>query len=197
MAVDWELRYQTGDTPWDKGEPSPALVEFLREHPVRGRVLVPGCGFGFDVRLLAAAGAEVVGLDIAPSAIERAQALIPCSADKRERYELIDFFALPASLRGGFDWVWEHTCFCAIDPTMRPQYVESVAAALRPGGQFLAVFYLNPQMDPGETGPPFGVTPAELDALFDPRFELLRDWPPARAYSNRVGRERMRLYRKK
>ena len=155
---------------------------------------MPGCGFGFDTRALAAAGAEVVGLDIAPSAIQRARALIPCSAGSSERYELADFFALPAEFRGAFDWVWEHTCFCAIDPEMRSRYVESVVAALKPGGQFLAVFYLNPEMEPGESGPPFGVTPAELDALFDPQFELLREWVPGACYPNRAGRERMRLY---
>src|ERR1041385_6675263 len=27
--TDWEQRYQTGDMPWEKGEPSPGLVDFL------------------------------------------------------------------------------------------------------------------------------------------------------------------------
>jgi len=31
--TNWEERYQTGDMPWEKGEPSPGLVDFLAAHP--------------------------------------------------------------------------------------------------------------------------------------------------------------------
>jgi len=53
-----EQRYKTGDTPWEKGEASPGLIDFLRETPppVKGSVLVPGCGFGRDARAWAEAG---------------------------------------------------------------------------------------------------------------------------------------------
>lgn len=190
--TDWESHYQAKDTPWDKGGPSPGLVDFLAEHPVAGRVLVPGCGFGFDVRALAATGAEVIGVDIAPSAVESASQLPRAGT---ERYELADLFALPPHLRGNFDWVWEHTCFCAIDPAQRPAYVEGVASALPPGGQFLAIFYLDPGNDHPDEGPPFETSLAELDRLFLPRFELVREWLPTRAYPNREGREWMRWMR--
>ena len=34
MSQDyWEARYQTGDMPWEKGAPSPGLVDFLAAHP--------------------------------------------------------------------------------------------------------------------------------------------------------------------
>lgn len=46
MGVDWEQRYQSLDTPWDKGEPSPGLLEFLPNHPLLGEILVVGCGYG-------------------------------------------------------------------------------------------------------------------------------------------------------
>src|SRR5688572_26807295 len=116
MPTDWEAHYQQADTPWEKGQPSPGLVDFLTAEPVRGRVLVPGCGFGHDVRALAATADEVVGIDIAPSAIAGARKF---PAVGGERYQLADLFALPPGLRGSFDWVWEHTCFCAIDPAQR------------------------------------------------------------------------------
>jgi hypothetical protein len=40
---DWEQRYQEGDVQWDKGEPSPGLVDWLAEnddHPTNweGRI---------------------------------------------------------------------------------------------------------------------------------------------------------------
>jgi SAM-dependent methyltransferase len=187
---DWELRYATNDTPWEKGGPHPALVEFLRHTPVPGRVLVPGCGFGHDVRALASTADEVVGLDLASAAIRGARAH---PAVGGERYVRGDLFALPAALRGAFDWVFEHTCFCAIDLARRPDYVRAVASALMPGGRLLAIFYLHPDMDPGESGPPFGVEPADLDTLFASHFELEREWPVTSTYPGREGRELFRL----
>ena len=176
--------------PWEKGGPSPGLVDFLASEPVRGRVLVPGCGFGHDVRALAATAEEVVGIDLAPSAVKGAQAFPKAGA---ERYEIADLFALPPHQRGSFDWVWEHTCFCAIDPAQRAAYVDAVAGALRPGGRLLAVFYLDPGNNSPDEGPPFEVSIAELDRLFLPRFTLVREWLPHRAYPGRENREWMRV----
>jgi SAM-dependent methyltransferase len=190
MSTDWESHYRTGDMPWEKGAAHPALVAFLKPNPVHGRVLVPGCGLGHDVRALAATADEVVGLDLAPSAVAGAR---KHPAVGGERYLLGDLFALPAKMRGVFDVVFEHTCFCAIDPSRRSDYVAAVADALKPGGHLLAVFYLDPGLDPGESGPPFGITLDELDAIFAPRFKLLREWKPGATYPGREGREMCRL----
>ncbi len=191
MSVDWEQRYQLGDTPWDKGAAHPALVDFLREQPLDGAILVPGCGFGFDVRAIARVENDVLGIDIAPSAICGAESAAKIA---HEHYELVDLFALPQRLRGKFDWVFEHTCFCAIDLSRRADYVDGVASALKPRGKLLAIFYLDPGRDPG---PPFGVTTSELDRLFNSQFELLREWIPARTYDGREGRELMRILQKR
>jgi len=190
MPTEWEKRYRTGDTPWEKGAPHPALVEFLRREPVHGRVLVPGCGTGHDVRALAATADEVVGLDLAPSAIRAAKAH---PAVGGERYVLGDLFALPPKMHGSFDWVFEHTCYCAIDPGLRADYVSAVAGALRPDGRVLAVFYLDPGLDPGESGPPFGTSVTELDDSFGTRFKLIHEWPPPSTYPGREGRELCRI----
>src|SRR5438093_13486796 len=71
----WEHRYQTGDTRWEKGAPSPGLVDFLAANPdlKRGTVCVPGCGSGHDVREFARAGFDAFGFDFAPSAIASAE----------------------------------------------------------------------------------------------------------------------------
>jgi len=192
MATDWEGQYRKQETPWDKGAPSPGLVDWLETTGVASPVLVPGCGIGHDVRALAAKGGDIVGIDIAPSAV-RAATLLPRVGT--ERYELADLFDLPAHLRGVFASVWEHTCFCAIQPEQRPAYVEAVHSALRPRGDLLAIFYLDPGQDSPDEGPPFEVSLAELDRLFTPRFELQREWLPEHAYPGREGREWMRLLR--
>lgn len=194
MSTDWEARYQSGDTPWEKGAPCPGLLEFIGVNPpIEGDVLVVGCGLGHDVRAISKPENEVIGLDLAPSAIKCAREF-PRVAD--ESYRLGDLLELPPDFYGAFDWMWEHTCFCAIDPSMRREYVNSAAAALKPGGHLLAIFYMNPR-DPEENIPPFGTTKSELDGLFRKKFELLREWEPSKAYEGRGGLELMRLLRKR
>ncbi len=189
VSTDWQQHYDSNDIPWEKGRPHPALVEFLQRKPIRGQVLVPGCGTGHDVRAIAATADEVVGVDIAPGAIRAAQSQGEIGG---ERYVTGDLFALPASFREAFDVVFEHTCFCAIPLERRADYVRAVAGALRPGGSLLAIFYLNPDMDPGESGPPFGVEKAELDRLFGADFTLLGEWVPAETFEGREDRELFR-----
>lgn len=193
--MDWETAYQQRETPWDKGEPSPGLVDLLGGMPMRGRVLVPGCGLGHDARAIAALPeTEVVGIDIAPTAVELARGRRVVG---QERYEVADLFALPESYGGAFDWVWEHTCFCAIPRARREDYVKAVRSVLRSGGRLAAIFYLDPGWDDPEQGPPFGVSVEELDRFFlgACRFELEREWVPARAYAGREGRELIRVMR--
>jgi SAM-dependent methyltransferase len=192
VATDWEDHYQRGETPWDKGAASPGLVGFLETNTFGGRVLVPGCGVGHDVRALAPGAEEVVGIDIAPSGITAARAF---PSRGRERYEVADLFDLPAEFHGSFNGVWEHTCFCAINPSQRAAYVDAVAGALKPGGHLLAIFYLDPGNDSAEEGPPFEVSLQELDRLFGARFGLLREWLPDDSYPGREGREWIRLLR--
>lgn len=197
--MDWEQRYRIGDTPWEKGGPSPPLLEWLGRHgAMHGDVLVPGCGSGQDVRAIAGASpaTEVVGLDVAPSAIDQARRF---SLAGKETYQLADIFNLPVELRNRFTWVFEHTCFCAIEPRQRPDYVRGVFQALQPEGVLLAIFFLNP-WDPGEApeagGPPFAVTREELDGLFGAHFDLLEELKPRTAFPGREGREIIRLLRK-
>jgi methyl halide transferase len=197
--MDWETRYRTRDTPWDKGAPAPPLLEWLRTRGVLdGSVLVPGCGTGRDVRAIAAASpkAAVIGLDIAETALDQA-CRFPLAGN--EQYRLGDLFDLPIELTNRFDWVFEHTCFCAIDPERRPEYVRVIKRALIAEGALLAIFFLNP-WDPGEApeggGPPFGTTREELDALFGRDFVLVEEMRPQSAYPGREGREIVRLLRR-
>lgn len=194
-SPDWNDLYREGETPWDKGAPSPPLLEWLESHPgsMRGRVLVPGSGLGHDVRALAAhPGLEVIGLDLSPLAVAGAEAFPKVGG---ERHLAGDLFELGAEHRGAYDWVWEHTCFCAIDPSLRDRYVESVHAALKPGGSLLGVFYLDPYDEdhrPGG-GPPHGCRLDELEERFagTGHFRLVESRVPGRAYPGREGLERV------
>lgn len=189
--TDWETRYQSKDMPWEKGEPSPGLVDFLAAHPQidLATVLVPGCGTGHDVRAWAKVGFAATGYDLAPSAIQLSEEKTR-QAGLNAKFVLGDFLTdQPPQL---FDWIFEHTLFCAIDPQRRDDYVSAVVRWLKPGGQYLAVNYLIPDTE----GPPFGTTREEQIAKFAPQFELLADWVP-RSYENRNGLERMFWWKRK
>lgn len=190
-TTDWETRYQTGDMPWEKGEPSPGLVDFLAAHPElpRGTVAIPGCGTGHDVRVWAKAGFAASGFDLAPSAVK-----LCCErtaqAGLNAEFAQCDFLAHTPSTP--FDWLFEHTLFCAIDPSCRDKYVKAVLRWLKPGGQFLAIHYMIRDVQ----GPPVGVTQEELMERFLPHFELKQGWVP-RAYPNRTGLELMLWWQRK
>lgn len=194
--MNWNEMYERGETPWEKGLPTPVLAEMHAKRPevFQGQTFVPGCGTGHDVRWLAEHGCRpVLGADIAPLAIERAKAT---DTKGLASYRLIDLFNLPQDVVGAFDLVWEHTCLCALDPSMREQYVQAVRSVLKKNGMVAGVFFINPEMDPGETGPPFGISVAELEALWRAAgFELLDAWVPTAAYPGREGRERAAILR--
>jgi SAM-dependent methyltransferase len=187
----WEHRYQTKEMSWEKGEPSPGLVDFLSAHPElkKGTVGVPGCGTGHDVREFAKAGFTAFGFDIAPSAISLA-------AEKTKAAGLAANFQLADFLRDEppqkFDWLFEHTLFCAIQPEERDAYVQAVLRWLKPGGNYLAVSYF--LCEP--KAPPWPTTRAEQLERFAPHFDLVADWMP-RSYPNRTGKEWMFWWRRK
>jgi methyl halide transferase len=180
-------------------------------------VCVPGCGTGHDVRAWAQAGFNAFGFDIAPSAIrfatEKTKAAASNLGAPASRRRVVakekpagETPALPGGLNAQFqmadflrdeppfqfDWLFEHTLFCAIQPGERDDYVRALMRWLKPGGQYLAVNYLIIEND---DGPPFRTTREEQVRRFSPHFELVEDWVP-RSYANRTGRERMFWWRR-
>ncbi|KAI7539295.1 hypothetical protein KC331_g9840 [Hortaea werneckii] len=107
QAGGWNAMWEQNVTPWDRGEPSPALVDTLQhklpqieasssqdtssnkahtQRPTRRKkALVPGCGRGYDVLLLAAYGYDAYGLDTSTLAIQGAQELAR-SPDRATKY---------------------------------------------------------------------------------------------------------------
>ena len=197
--TDWNERYRSGDTPWEKGGPAPPLLEVIekKSEGIWGNetVLVPGCGTGHDVRALAELGLDVLGLDLAQEAIDKARSH---PAKGGEKFSLGDFLD-PAWQEGKtFSAIWEHTCYCAISPSRRPDYAAACGALLKPGAHLVGVFFLTPN-DPGEEsdGPPFGASIEEIDGRFAPFFDRVEAWVPEKSYPGREGREWLAIYRRK
>ncbi len=175
--------------PWDLGTFSPPFKTFL-ESPSAvppGKLAALGCGTGNDALLFAKHGFEVSAFDFAPSAIaatkekfEHAQ-LLGKSAFVVQR----DIFDL-AEFNGKFDYVLEHTCFCAIDPSRRPAYERTVRDLLKPNGKLIALWWLLERDSPL---PPFSVSKTEIRELFSPNFRFGLDYEPSDSVPDRKNKE--------
>lgn len=184
----WEALYAEGRDGWEMGGPHPSLVHLVETTPPpRGRVAVPGCGRGHDARFLASRGYEVVGFDFAQAAVEAARRLAR-QEGVNAHFEPRDIFTLDRDFGQAFDGIWEYTCYCAIDPRRRAEYLKVMAAILKPGGWFLACFF---PIRSGGGGPPFPVSRSEIRRVLAPRFRIEHAFPPPRPVPRRAGQEWM------
>jgi hypothetical protein len=94
-----------------------------------------------------------------------------------------------------FQYRLEYTCFCAIDPQRRAEYIESVSSLLEPGGYYIALAFPIGQRT---GGPPFVVAPDELiRPLNDRGFELITREVPHDSVPGREGIEELLILKKK
>lgn len=176
----WDRRYTKGEDGWELGRPAPPLVRLLRDAPPKkGRVAVPGCGRGHDVALFAKLGYDAVGFDFSERAVAAATKL-------GRRVLRRDVFELGGEFSRKFDVVWEYTCFCAIHPSRRAEYLEVMAKILKKGGELIALFY---PLKKGRSGPPFPVNRGELERLLARRFTLTSVEAPKNSVEHRRGLE--------
>lgn len=198
----WSERYDTRQTGWDMGEETP-VFRALRERqeipfgPQRAgrntRLWIPGCGYGHDALALAEAGYDVTAVDFSDRPLhilaERAR-----HRSLRVKCVQADVCALPPSLDGTFDLALEYTCYCAILPERRTEYVQALARSLCPGGWLVALFF---PTDGREGGPPFAVDVSEAIALCTGAgLELRLQRIPAESHPARRNREVLMMFRK-
>lgn len=193
-ATFWEARYQSDTARWDLGQPAPPFVSLLASPaaPPPGRMIVLGMGRGHDALLFAQHGFEVTGVDFAPSAIAAAQASATARGLSLTTLQQ-DIFDLGEPLAGQFDYVLEHTCFCAIALEQRPAYVRLVHQLLKPTGELIALFWAHSM--PG--GPPFGTTPEEIRSLFTPYFVVDHLDPVTNSVASRANQEYLARFTKR
>jgi SAM-dependent methyltransferase len=167
-AEDFDAFYRSATPPWDIGRPQPAFADVARTGGLGERVLDAGCGTGEHALLAATTGAHTVGIDAAPTAIERARAKAAAQG-LAVTFVVGDALALDA-LGEQFDTVLDCGLFHIFDDDDRPRYVASLAGALRPGGRAYILCFSDEQ--PGDWGPR-RVTRAELEAAFTPGWRVL------------------------
>jgi SAM-dependent methyltransferase len=149
----WNESYASGQLPWDTGEPDPLLVEFVTSGRITpGLTLEIGAGTGTNAIWMAERGFDVLGVDVAPLAVEKAEAKMAKRA-LNCRFAACDFLAAPPS-GGPFQFVFDRGCFHVFDePEKREQFAAHVAASLAPGGYWLSLIG-STEGPPREIGPP-------------------------------------------
>ena len=95
----WNESYASGQLPWDTGQPDPLLVEFVASGAVTPcPTLEIGAGTGTNAIWMAERGFDVLGVDVAPLAIERAQAKVE-GRTLNCRFAVWDILAAPLLVR--------------------------------------------------------------------------------------------------
>ena len=195
--MDWKTRYRESDTPWDKGCPSPVLSELIAKQPQffhpSSTVLIPGCGKGHDSQPFLSAGLSVTGIDVSALAMDAASSLY--GASERLMWTVGDIFKMPSEYHNTYDLIWEHTCYCAIDPSLRPAYVDAMFELLKPNQFFVGVFFIETGVPLAE-GPPFKTSRDEVYENFDRKFHLVWEGKPSLSYPGREDREWVMIWRK-
>jgi SAM-dependent methyltransferase len=159
----WDASYRGAPAPWDIGAPQPAVMRLASEGAFAGAVLDAGCGTGDNAAHIASSGLDVLGVDVAESAVSMARA---AAAARRVDVEFMVADALHLDRLGrAFDTVLDCALFHAFDNSERRDYVVSLASVTRPGGRLHVLCFSD--ADP-QTAGPHPVSRNELTAPFTP-----------------------------
>ena len=157
---EWENRYQQRKTGWDRGEVSSNLLYWIESELLQPcRILIPGCGNGYEVLALAEKGFDVVAIDIAPTPVENIRKALDA---KKLTADIIqaDFFTW--NTEKPFDAIYEQTSLCALNPEQWVSYEKSLYHWLKPEGKLFAQF----MQTNVEGGPPFHCDISIMSELF-------------------------------
>jgi cyclopropane fatty-acyl-phospholipid synthase-like methyltransferase len=176
QSKEWYEKWYSGKEKifaWNKGRPHSGLVEIVDNGALEaGRVLVPGCGMGYDAIFLAERGFEVVAFDFSVNAIEKARSKARAKGKLKGSLEFAveDIYDLPGLYHNAFDCVVEVGNFQAMSVKERRDYVKVIEWALREGGRCVVICKKYPPLTPG----PKGLKKASLRRYFSGGFEVER-----------------------
>lgn len=186
-AAFWESRYRDHVTPWDAGETPQDLRAYAGRLERSARILIPGCGSGYEAAYLAQCGFDVRAIDFSAAAVAAARERL---GERADIVQLADFFTF--TFGHAFDVIYERAFLCALPRIRWPDYARRCAQLLASGGVIAGFFYF----DAAPKGPPFGTSADELEALLGAQFTRIEDHPVTRSIAVFAGKERWMVWRK-
>ena len=178
----WTKRYQDNEAGWDLGTISTPLKEYIDQLTNKNlRILIPGAGNAHEAEYLFHKGfTDVTVIDISELPLQNIQERLPNFP--KENLILADFFEHQSS----YDLIIEQTFFCALDQSLREQYVAKMQELLKPKGKLVGLLFT----DPIDTDlPPFGAKQEEYINLFNSGFEFKTFEESVNSIKPRMGRE--------
>lgn len=159
--IDWESRYQAQMTGWDRGSSSPHLHSWLDSGLLKPcRIIVPGCGNGYEVLTLAKLGFEVTAIDIAETPVINLKQQLAEQALSASVLQQNFFDHAPAQ---AYDAIYEQTSLCALPPEQWQNYAHLLRDWLKPSGNLFAQFMQTHQ----DGGPPWHCPIEHMHTLFN------------------------------
>jgi len=121
--------------PWDIGGPQPVVRQLVAYGALRGEVLDPGTGPGHHAIHYASKGYSTTGIDVSPTAIERAERNAE-RAGVRVNFEVADATRLDG-LENRFDTVVDSAFYHVFldDEQTQTRYMQALHRATRPGAR--------------------------------------------------------------
>jgi SAM-dependent methyltransferase len=134
----WDAAYQDGRRPpWDTGRPSTELAKAIEQKVVQpGRAVELGCGTGTNAIYLAQQRFDVTGIDVAPTALERAKEKA-VKAGVKVDWILADVLH-PPKLEP-FQFIFDRGCYHGLRRQHAAEYVKAVRQLSRPGTKILII----------------------------------------------------------
>ena len=185
----WSQKYQTNQLGWDIGEVSPpikAYIDQLIDKDVS--ILIPGAGNAYEAAYLYEQGFKnVTVLDIAEEPLANLKERAPAFPEQQMLQE--DFFIHD----GQYNLIFEQTFFCALDPSLRVDYIDKMKSLLKPGGKLVGLLF-DFRLD--SVGPPFGGSEDAYTIDFKKRFRLKTLAPCYNSIKPRLGKELFIIFEK-
>lgn len=158
----WDASYRDGPAPWDIGEAQPAVRRLADGGAFAGTVLDAGCGSGENALHIASLALDVLGVDVAETALSIAR-------KKAEARGLEADFVVADALRLDrlgrvFDTVLDCGLFHTFDSDEQRQYVASLASVTKRGSHVYVLCFSD--IGPVDARGPHPIREVELRAAF-------------------------------
>jgi methyl halide transferase len=158
----WDKQYQQNNLGWDLNQVSPPLAAYFDQIEDKSiSIMIPGCGSAYEAQYLLDLGfCDITLVDISVTLVSQLREKLINTPVKVVHQ---DFF----ELAGKYDLIVEQTLFCALSPSLRAKYVETMHRLLTPKGKLVGLLF-NRTFE--AQGPPFGGSTNEYTSLFEKHF---------------------------
>ena len=178
----WTERYDAGKDGLDLGCISPPIKEYIDQLTNKDiKILIPGAGNSHEAEYIHNQGfTNLYVCDISNVPLDNLK-------------ERVTTFPVDNLIHGNFfeiqdkfDLVLEQTFFCALNPSLRQDYIEQMSKIIKPKGNLIGLLF---SMEFDREGPPFGGVINNYKAMFSKKFDIRVITPCTNSIESRMGSE--------